>query len=73
MDWKQLEAKVIANIVGNEVYPGTIVLMHDGDGDRTQTVSALEAVLQDLVGQGYTMEPMYRWTWTGLCPGLPCG
>ena len=33
-----------------------IVLMHDGGGDRSQTVEALETVLEALSNQGYVFE-----------------
>ncbi len=36
--------------------PGRIVLMHDGGGDRTQTVEALETVLKALLAQGYDFD-----------------
>ena len=33
--------------------PGDVVLMHDGGGDRSQTVEALRSALPKLVAQGY--------------------
>jgi peptidoglycan/xylan/chitin deacetylase (PgdA/CDA1 family) len=33
--------------------PGDVVLMHDGGGDRSQTVEALEIALPQLAAQGY--------------------
>ncbi|MBQ3106062.1 MAG: hypothetical protein IJC51_01085, partial [Eggerthellaceae bacterium] len=33
---------------------GNVILMHDGGGDRTQTVEALRMALPKLVEQGYT-------------------
>ena len=35
------------------VQPGQIVLMHDGGGDRSQTVEALRIALPQLKEQGY--------------------
>ncbi|HEX6967992.1 MAG TPA: bifunctional polysaccharide deacetylase/glycosyltransferase family 2 protein [Micromonosporaceae bacterium] len=32
---------------------GAIVLLHDGGGDRSQTVAALERLIPELVGEGY--------------------
>jgi peptidoglycan/xylan/chitin deacetylase (PgdA/CDA1 family) len=57
-DWKQPGAKAVAVTVLDKVYPGAIVLMHDGGGDRTQTVAALETVLRELSSQGYALEPL---------------
>ncbi len=52
-DWRQPGADVIAGHIIRSVYPGAIVLMHDGGGPRTQSVQALEMVLRDLSAQGY--------------------
>jgi len=32
---------------------GQILLMHDGGGDRSQTVAALKVVIPRLIGEGY--------------------
>ena len=37
---------------------GTIVLMHDGGGDRTQTVAALPRVIADLQARGYKVRAL---------------
>jgi peptidoglycan/xylan/chitin deacetylase (PgdA/CDA1 family) len=52
-DWRRPGAKVIADHVIRSVYPGAIVLMHDGGGDRAQTVQALETILGELSTHGY--------------------
>lgn len=39
-------------------WPGAIVLMHDGGGDRSQTVEALKAALPYLKSQGYRFVTM---------------
>jgi peptidoglycan/xylan/chitin deacetylase (PgdA/CDA1 family) len=42
--------------------PGAIVLMHDGGGDRKQTIDALPAIILELRKQGYTfvtLDQMY--------------
>jgi peptidoglycan/xylan/chitin deacetylase (PgdA/CDA1 family) len=36
-------------------HPGAIVLMHDGGGDRSETVAALPSVIKDLRARGYTL------------------
>ncbi len=38
---------------------GAIILMHDGGGDRAQSVAALETVLRDLSQQGYVFQSVY--------------
>ena len=55
-DWARPGANVIAQRILSRVYPGAIVLMHDGGGDRSQTVAALEIVLHKLSAQGYHFE-----------------
>lgn len=59
-DWAQPGAEAIANRVINSAYPGAIVVLHDGGGDRSQTVAALETILARLSEQGYTFAAMCR-------------
>jgi peptidoglycan/xylan/chitin deacetylase (PgdA/CDA1 family) len=58
-DWRRPGAKVVADHVIRSVYPGAIVLMHDGGGDRAQTVQALETVLRELSAQGYAFRNIF--------------
>jgi peptidoglycan/xylan/chitin deacetylase (PgdA/CDA1 family) len=58
-DWRRPGAKVIADHVAREAYPGAIVLMHDGGGDRAQSVAALEAILSELSQKGYVFRNLY--------------
>ncbi len=44
---------IVARVVG-QVKPGSIVLMHDGGGDRSQTLAALPIIIDQLKAQGYT-------------------
>jgi peptidoglycan/xylan/chitin deacetylase (PgdA/CDA1 family) len=37
-----------------QVRPGAIILLHDGGGDRTQTLSALPEIIARLKAQGYS-------------------
>ncbi|HEY8987171.1 MAG TPA: polysaccharide deacetylase family protein, partial [Streptomyces sp.] len=39
--------------VKRELRPGGVVLMHDGGGDRSQTVAALRELLPWMTRQGY--------------------
>lgn len=51
-DWRRPGADVIAARI-MAAQPGQIVLMHDGGGDRWQTVEALRQALPVLAEQGY--------------------
>jgi peptidoglycan/xylan/chitin deacetylase (PgdA/CDA1 family) len=52
-DWTKPGAAVIVQHVLKNVHSGSVILMHDGGGNRTQTVAALPAILQALKAQGY--------------------
>jgi peptidoglycan/xylan/chitin deacetylase (PgdA/CDA1 family) len=43
---------IVQNVVGN-IHPGAIILMHDGGGDRTQTIAAVARIVPELRRQGY--------------------
>jgi peptidoglycan/xylan/chitin deacetylase (PgdA/CDA1 family) len=51
-DWRRPGAEVIAERI-KSVQPGGIVLMHDGGGDRSQTVAGLREAITYLKDQGY--------------------
>jgi peptidoglycan/xylan/chitin deacetylase (PgdA/CDA1 family)/heat shock protein HslJ len=59
-DWKRPGAGAIVNEVLTNAHPGAVVLMHDGGGDRSQTLEALETVLSQLADLGYRFEPLCR-------------
>jgi peptidoglycan/xylan/chitin deacetylase (PgdA/CDA1 family) len=40
--------------------PGSIVLMHDGGGDRSQTVEALPHIIENLKSRGYRLVTITR-------------
>lgn len=44
--------QIVDNVV-SRVHPGAIILMHDGGGDRTQTIGAVEKIVPELRRQGY--------------------
>ena len=52
-DWARPGAAVIAGRVLMQARPGTIILMHDGGGDRSQTVAALPLVIEGLLDRGF--------------------
>ena len=59
-DWRRPGAEAIAGNVLQRIGPGKIVLLHDGGGNRAQTVAALEIILSTLSAQGYRFEPVCR-------------
>ena len=52
-DWRRPGAGVIASRVLSQVRPGSIILMHDGGGDRSQSVAATATILPTLKRRGY--------------------
>lgn len=53
-DWRRPGAGAIARRVIGQVRPGSVVLMHDGGGDRRQTAAALPYIIRALKAKGYT-------------------
>jgi peptidoglycan-N-acetylglucosamine deacetylase len=60
LDWKVHDAAAILAKVKAGAKPGTIILMHDGGGDRSQTVAALPTVIDWLLQQGYALTTLQR-------------
>ena len=59
-DWRRPGAAQIALHLLTHAKPGAILLMHDGGGDRSQTVEALDVVLSELARRGYTFALLCR-------------
>ena len=59
-DWRRPGPDQIASHVLSNVRPGAIILMHDGGGERSQTVAALAAVLEGLTSRGYAFDVLCR-------------
>ncbi|MGD2176639.1 MAG: polysaccharide deacetylase family protein [Anaerolineae bacterium] len=59
-DWRRPAPEVFASEVLDKAFPGAVVLMHDGGGDRSQTVEALKTILGRLSDQGYRFEAICR-------------
>jgi cellulose synthase/poly-beta-1,6-N-acetylglucosamine synthase-like glycosyltransferase/peptidoglycan/xylan/chitin deacetylase (PgdA/CDA1 family)/spore germination protein YaaH len=63
-DWQRPGvAAIVANVVravtaGNEERSGQIVLLHDGGGDRAETVAALPRIIDALRARGYRFVPV---------------
>lgn len=53
-DWKKPGVASIVSRVLSSVRPGSVILMHDGGGDRSQTVEALKMLITELKARGYT-------------------
>ena len=53
-------AKRIVKRVLEAVRPGSIVLMHDGGGDRSETVRAVPRIVQKLRARGYRLVSVPR-------------
>lgn len=54
-DWRNPGVKQIVDNVMKNVFPGAIILMHDGGYKRTQTVNALGPIIDALRDQGYRL------------------
>lgn len=52
-DWDATSSEEIMQNVLGAVSPGTIVLMHDGGGDRSKTIAALPQIIETLQAEGY--------------------
>ncbi|MCM0676962.1 bifunctional polysaccharide deacetylase/glycosyltransferase family 2 protein [Micromonospora phytophila] len=52
-DWRRPGVPAIVEAATPQRGRGAVVLMHDGGGDRSETVAALEKLLPALTGQGY--------------------
>lgn len=59
-DWSRPGAAAIRTRVLGQVRPGSVVLLHDGGGDRSQTVAALGGILKTLKARGYTFATWAR-------------
>lgn len=52
-DYTKPGVDAIVNNVVSAIHPGAIVLMHDGGGDRSQTIAAVKRIVPQLRRQGY--------------------
>ncbi len=59
-DWGSPGASVIARHVIDNARDGSIVVMHDGGGDRSQTVAALRVILKTLTARGFNFKALCR-------------
>ncbi|WP_055715982.1 polysaccharide deacetylase family protein [Streptomyces torulosus] len=52
-DWSMPGTDTVARVVLDQARPGSVVLLHDGGGDRSQTVDALPVMIEGLLERGY--------------------
>ncbi|MDK7741259.1 polysaccharide deacetylase family protein [Helcobacillus massiliensis] len=52
-DWAKPGADTIAKRVVEQTHPGAVILEHDGGGDRSQTVAAMNQYIPQLQAKGY--------------------
>lgn len=57
-DWSKPGVDAIVHRVVDSVRPGSIILMHDGGPDRSQTVAALPRIIDELKARGYSFTAM---------------
>ncbi|MFI1993957.1 transglycosylase domain-containing protein [Actinoplanes sp. NPDC020271] len=55
-DWLLPGAGVIVSRIKQQLKPRAVVLVHDGGGDRRQTVEALRTLVPDLLADGWTFD-----------------
>lgn len=59
LDWTRPGTATLAKVGRlKSITNGSIVLMHDGGGDRTQTVAALPTIIADLHARGYQVRAL---------------
>jgi peptidoglycan/xylan/chitin deacetylase (PgdA/CDA1 family) len=57
-DWEKPGAAKIERAILGGAHPGAVILLHDGGGNRTQTVAALDRALTQLTARGYTFRAL---------------
>jgi peptidoglycan-N-acetylglucosamine deacetylase len=61
-DWKRPSPAALVKLVVSQVRSGSVVLLHDGGGNRTNTIAALPEIIAKLRAQGYhfiTLDQMF--------------
>lgn len=56
-DWSRPGVSAIVRNIMRNTRTGSIILEHDGGGDRSQTVAALSIVIPRLLDEGYRFQP----------------
>lgn len=60
LDWERPGADAIVEAALSQARSGSIVLMHDGGGDRTETIAALPRVIDGLRAKGFQLVTVPR-------------
>ncbi|MDQ0229361.1 polysaccharide deacetylase family protein [Metabacillus malikii] len=55
MDWEQPGVEHIVQKTRNHIQSGSIIIFHDGFGDRSQTVKAVRILVHELLNEGYQL------------------
>ena len=63
-----ITADRIVDVVLKQVQPGSVLLFHDGGGDRTATIDALNVLLPALRARGFTFVSLQRLCSLAHCP-----
>jgi len=53
LDWEKPAPEKMVNMFNKNLIPGSIVLLHDGGGNRTNTVAALPGIIESAQKKGY--------------------
>jgi len=53
LDWEKPAPGTMINMFTKKLMPGTILLLHDGGGNRTNTVAALPGIIESAQKRGY--------------------
>jgi hypothetical protein len=65
-DWSLPGVQAIVDRVVGAATPGAVVDLHDGGGDRSETVAALPQIITDLEGEGYSFASVCGYLTSGL-------
>lgn len=59
-DWRRPGVEPMLSNMLSRIRPGSVVLLHDGGGDRSQTVAVLPRLIEELKAQGYLFVTLDR-------------
>ena len=54
-DWDNPGVEHILEHTQSAAKPGSVLIFHDGYGDRSQTVEAVRVLVEELVAEGYRL------------------
>lgn len=57
-DWRRPGVAAITRTITRQARPGAVILLHDGGGERSQSVAALDRALTTLRARGYRFAPL---------------